>query len=75
MVINIPLPTTVEEKFKTILEDEYQIRRMAVDYNIPVIINIELAKALVEAIENVRGKKISINSLNEYHATIKEVYW
>ncbi|TET28971.1 MAG: carbamoyl-phosphate synthase (glutamine-hydrolyzing) large subunit, partial [Candidatus Heimdallarchaeota archaeon] len=31
MVINIPMPTTVEEKFKTIMEDEYEIRRMAVD--------------------------------------------
>ena len=75
MVINIPLPTTVEDKFKKILEDEYQIRRMAVDYNVPVIINIELAKALVDAIEIVRKKDISIKSLNEYHDTLREVYW
>ncbi|MFX1480989.1 MAG: ATP-grasp domain-containing protein, partial [Promethearchaeota archaeon] len=75
MVINIPLPTTVEEKFKTIIEDEYQIRRMAVDYNIPVIINLELAKAIIDAIEDVRRKKIEIKSLNEYHKTLKEIYW
>ncbi|MGQ4875409.1 MAG: carbamoyl-phosphate synthase (glutamine-hydrolyzing) large subunit [Promethearchaeia archaeon] len=75
LVINIPLPTTEHEKFKKILEDEYQIRRMAVDYNIPVIINVELAKALVDAIEKVRKKEISIKSLNEYHETLKEVYW
>ncbi|KKN34672.1 hypothetical protein LCGC14_0791310 [marine sediment metagenome] len=75
MVINIPMPTTVEEKFKQILEDEYQIRRMAVDYNIPVIINLQLAKALVDAIENVRYKKVEIKSLNEYHDSLKEVYW
>ena len=75
MVINIPMPTTVEEKFKTIMEDEYEIRRMAVDYNIPVIINLQLAKAVVDAIENVRKKKVNIKSLNEYHSSLKEVYW
>jgi carbamoyl-phosphate synthase large subunit len=75
MVINIPLPTTVEEKFKTIMEDEYKIRRMAVDYNIPVIINLELAKAVINAIENVRLKKTEIKSLNEYHDSLDEIYW
>jgi carbamoyl-phosphate synthase large subunit len=75
MVINIPMPTTVEEKFKTIMEDEYEIRRMAVDYNIPVIINLQLAKAVVDAIENVRKKKVRIKSLNEYHSSLKEIYW
>ena len=75
MVINIPLPTTVQEKFKQIMEDEYQIRRMAVDYNIPVIINLQLAKAIIDAIENVRKKKLEIKSLNEYHQTLEEVYW
>lgn len=75
MVINIPMPTTVEEKFRTIIEDEYKIRRMAVDYNIPVIINLQLAKAVIDAIENVRDKKVGIKSLNEYHETLKEIYW
>ena len=69
------MPTTVEEEFRTIIEDEYKIRRMAVDYNIPVIINLQLAKAVVDAIENVRKKKVEIKSLNEYHKTLKEVYW
>jgi len=69
------LPTTVEEKFKTIMEDEYKIRRMAVDYNIPVIINLQLAKAVIDAIKNTRERKIEIKSLNEYHNTLKEVYW
>ncbi|MFX1409837.1 MAG: carbamoyl-phosphate synthase (glutamine-hydrolyzing) large subunit [Promethearchaeota archaeon] len=75
MVINIPLPSTVEEKFKAIMEDEYKIRRMAIDYNIPVIINLQLAKAVIDAIEKVRKKKVEIKSLNEYHDTLKEVYW
>jgi carbamoyl-phosphate synthase large subunit len=75
LVINIPLPTTVKEKFRTIIEDEYKIRRMAVDFNIPVIINLQLAEALVDAIENVRRKERSVKSLNEYHSTLKEIYW
>ncbi len=75
MVINIPLPTTIEKKFRQIIEDEYQIRRMAVDYNIPVIIDLQLAEALVNAIEKVRTREISVKSLNEYHETLKEIYW
>ena len=75
LVINIPLPTTVEEKFRTIMEDEYKIRRMAVDFNIPVIINLELAKAIINAIDKIRKKELSIKSLNEYHESLKEIYW
>ena len=75
LVINIPLPTTVEEKFATIIEDEYKIRRMAVDYNIPVIINLQLARAIVDAIKDVRKKEVEIKSLNDYHKTLKEIYW
>ena len=75
LVINIPMPTTVEEKFATIIEDEYKIRRMAVDYNIPVIINLQLARAIVDAIKDVRKKEVEIKSLNEYHKTLKEIYW
>ena len=74
-VINIPLPTIAEEKFRQIIDDDYQIRRMAVDYNIPVIINIQLAEALIDAIEKVRKKELIIKSLNEYHSTLKEIYW
>ncbi|MEJ2293850.1 MAG: carbamoyl-phosphate synthase large subunit, partial [Candidatus Lokiarchaeota archaeon] len=54
MVINIPLPTTTEGKFKIIMQDEYQIRRTAVDYNIPVITNLQLAEEIINAIEQVR---------------------
>ncbi|MFX1392468.1 MAG: carbamoyl-phosphate synthase large subunit, partial [Promethearchaeota archaeon] len=75
MVINIPLPTTVKEKFRQIIEDEYQIRRMAVDFNIPVIINLQLAQAVVDAIEKVREKNLVIKSLNDYHSELREIYW
>ena len=75
MVINIPLPTTVEKKFQQIMEDDYKIRRMAVDFNIPVITTLELAKSLFDAIENAREKNFPIKSLNEYYKSLREVYW
>ena len=75
LVINIPRPSKGEEKFRMIMDDEYKIRRMAVDFNIPVIINMELAEALVNAIKNIRRKEITVKSLNEYHETLKEIYW
>jgi len=75
MVINIPLPTPAMEKFKTIMEDQYKIGRMAVDYNIPVIINLQLAEAIVNAIEQVRNKTVKVKSLNEHLATLRQIYW
>ncbi len=67
MVINIPTIAMEAEKYKRIMEDEYEIRRFAVEYNIPVIINLQLAYAIFNAIEQIRERKISIKSLNEYH--------
>lgn len=75
MVINVPLPTTSEEKFRQIMQDEYEIRRRAVDYNLPVIITIELAEAIADAIKNVRERNVTVKSLNEYHEELDEVYW
>jgi carbamoyl-phosphate synthase large subunit len=75
MVINIPLPTTKEEKFRRIIKDEYEIRRMAVDYNIPVIINLQLAEAIIDAIDKVRTKELTVKSLDEYHENLDEIYW
>ncbi len=75
LVINIPHPNTTEEKFRTILEDEYKIRRLSVDYNIPVFVNLQLAAAVISAIEKMRRKQFDIKSLNEYHETLEEIYW
>jgi carbamoyl-phosphate synthase large subunit len=75
MVINIPVPATNEKKFQQIMEDEYKIRRMAVDFNVPVVTTLELAKALFKAIETTREKKFPIKSLNEYYISLKELYW
>lgn len=75
LVINIPYPTTTEEMFRTILEDEYKIRRLAVDFNLPVLVNLQLAAAVIHAIEKIRRKPINIKSLNKYHEELEEIYW
>jgi len=75
LVINIPHPTTTEENFRTILEDEYKIRRLSVDYNIPVLVNLQLAAAVINAIEKIRRRSLEIKSLDEYHEELEEVYW
>jgi carbamoyl-phosphate synthase large subunit len=75
LVINIPIPSTVEEKFRKVMEDEYKIRRMAVDYNIPVIINLQLANALVNAIEYIHHKEIPVKALGDYHESLDTIYW
>lgn len=58
LIINIPESTTLE-KFSEMLEDEYIIRRKAVELNIPVITRLETASAIVEAIEFLKHGKRS----------------
>jgi len=65
LVINIPAIDGTEE-YTNIREDEYVIRRLAVEFNIPVVTTLELATALVRAISKTAGGKLTIRSLNEY---------
>ncbi|MHA1619418.1 MAG: carbamoyl-phosphate synthase (glutamine-hydrolyzing) large subunit [Promethearchaeota archaeon] len=84
LVINIPLDSN-NMRSNQILEDEYLIRRKAIEFNIPVITNIQLVEALVEAIEDLHDagitnmqkyhESVSIKSLNEYHQHLREIYW
>nr|MDO8109364.1 carbamoyl-phosphate synthase (glutamine-hydrolyzing) large subunit [Candidatus Sigynarchaeota archaeon] len=78
LVINIPM-TITEEKLVQMLEDEYQIRRKAVEYGIPVLTNMELVNSVVTAIETLKNvKKLdekSILSLNEYFKMCDRLYW
>lgn len=69
MVINIPTLANGEAE---IIEDEYTIRRLAVEYNIPVITTLELASALVKALKHQVLGNITIRALNEY---IDEKTW
>ncbi len=61
LVINIPKNFQVEE-----LTFGYQIRRKAVDYAIPLITNIQLAKRFVEAIYWKPLKDLKIKAWDEY---------
>ena len=63
LVMNIPYSITLE-KYSEMLEDDYLIRRKAVELNIPVLTRIETAQALVEAIEFIM-KKQQIVTINE----------
>ncbi|MHA1359178.1 MAG: carbamoyl-phosphate synthase (glutamine-hydrolyzing) large subunit [Candidatus Helarchaeota archaeon] len=65
LIINIPATRTLE-KMVDILADEYEIRRRAIEFNIPVITNLELANALVIALEKAQRREFTIIPLNEY---------
>ena len=62
LVINIPKNAQKEE-----LDNDYLIRRKAVDFNIPLITNIKLAKRLVEALNNAKLKDLKVKSWDEYN--------
>jgi carbamoyl-phosphate synthase large subunit len=54
MVINVPQLNGGKSKQQ--FEDEYTIRRKAIELGIPVITNIELAEAMIDAIANANAK-------------------
>jgi carbamoyl-phosphate synthase large subunit len=61
MVINIP-----KNLSKTELNNDYTIRRSAVDYNIPLITNARLASAFLTAVCKRTMEDIKIKSWDEY---------
>ncbi len=61
LVINIP--KTLEEAE---LENDYIIRRKAVDFNVPLLTNAQLAKLFVESISNKKIEELEIRSWEEY---------
>jgi carbamoyl-phosphate synthase large subunit len=61
MVINIPKNIEKEE-----LENDYLIRRQAVDFNIPLITNLKVAKRVVEAMQKTSLEDLKIKSWDEY---------
>ena len=73
LVINIPMTGSID-KYVQVMEDEYNIRRQAVEHNVLVITNLEFAKAFVESLEKV--KEFSIYSLNDLMDRLKfKVGW
>ena len=61
LVINIPKDLSATE-----LNNDYQIRRSAVDFNIPLITNARLASAFIHAFCNVDESEIQIKAWDEY---------
>lgn len=72
-VINIPMTTSVKE-FVDVVEDEYLIRRLAIEFNVPVVTTLELALALVKALRQL-SVGTTIRSLNEYMENLSWKYW
>jgi len=62
LVINIPKTTDKEE-----LDSDYLIRRRAVDLNIPLITNIQIAKRFVKSLKQFIDKEIQVKSWDEYN--------
>ena len=60
-MINIP-----KNYQETELTDDYFIRRKAVDFNVPLLTNIELANRLAEAISRKDLDDLRIKALQEY---------
>ena len=61
MVINIPKDLTQDE-----LNNDYTIRRAAVDFNIPLITNARLASAFIYAITRYKKEELIVKSWDEY---------
>ncbi len=61
MVINIPNKYTDQE-----MTDGYQIRRKSIDFNIPLITNLQLAKLIMDVIASDTKDHLEIASWDEY---------
>jgi carbamoyl-phosphate synthase large subunit len=64
-----------ERTYSDVLTDGYVIRRQAVEYNVPVITNLELAAALVRVLQQRDQNGTSIRSLNEYMDELPWKLW
>ena len=61
LVINIPKNLSKDE-----LNNDYDIRRNAIDYNIPLITNARLASAFIHAFSKHQVKELEVKAWNEY---------
>ena len=61
LIVNVPKNHTKRE-----LTNGYRIRRAAIDHNIPLMTNVRLAKAFIEAFCSLKESDIQIKSWQEY---------
>ena len=64
-IINIPSTSTLE-KYVGMLDDEFQIRRKALELGIPVLTTIELADSFVNTLEWLRDNKTTKEPIEPY---------
>src|SRR3990170_8826609 len=74
LVINVPMANN-QRTYSDVLTDGYVIRRQAVEFNVPVITNLELASALVRVLQQRDQNGTSIRSLNEYMDELPWKLW
>ncbi len=61
LVINIP-----KNNRETELKNDYSVRRLAIDYGIPLITNIKLAKQVTDSLEWYKTRGLEMKSREEY---------
>ncbi|MCS7141582.1 MAG: carbamoyl-phosphate synthase (glutamine-hydrolyzing) large subunit [Candidatus Nitrosocaldus sp.] len=64
-IINVPGTLTIE-KYAEMLEDEYMIRRKAVEMGIPVFTNLDVANLFIKTLEWLKGNEPTISPLQRY---------
>ncbi len=64
-ILNIPSTSTLE-KYVGMLDDEYQIRRKALELGVPVLTTIELADSFVRTLEWLRLNRTTRDPLQPY---------
>ncbi len=74
LVINVPMGNK-QKSYSDVLTDGYIIRRQAVEFNVPVITNLELASALVKVLQQKENDEVTIRSLNEYMDDLPWKLW
>jgi carbamoyl-phosphate synthase large subunit len=74
LVINVPIASR-RSNINEIITDGYIIRRQAVEFNVPVITNLQLASALVEVMKQKEQNGNTIRSLNEYMDELPWKLW
>jgi carbamoyl-phosphate synthase large subunit len=74
LVINVPMANR-RSSISDIITDGYAIRRQAVEFNVPVITNLQLADALVEVLKKKSQNGNSIRTLNEYMDALPWKVW
>ncbi|HKR57866.1 MAG TPA: carbamoyl phosphate synthase large subunit, partial [Candidatus Nitrosopolaris sp.] len=64
-IINIPSTSTIE-KYLGMLDDEYQIRRKAVEAGVPVLTTLEAANSFIKCLEWLRTNTPTLTALRDY---------